>query len=213
MLFKNTIQSSTLELLRELQSSPALNSFHLAGDTSLALQIGHRRSIDLDLFSQYDFDTNTILEFLELNFDFQLDYSSVNTLKGSIRQVKIDLISHKYPWVKKYTEIENIRLFSIPDIAAMKLNAIAGNGTRSKDFIDIYFILKSYSVKEILDFYETKYKTRNLFHVVKSLIYFDEINIQDWPEMILEKELTLSKVKTEIQEKVSQFMEQINTNQ
>jgi len=88
MLFKNTIQASTLELLRELQSSPALNSFHLAGGTSLALQIGHRRSIDLDLFSQYDLDTNTILEFLEQNFDFHLDYSSVNTLKGSIRQVK-----------------------------------------------------------------------------------------------------------------------------
>jgi len=213
MLFKNTIQASALELLRALQSSPALNSFYLAGGTSLALQIGHRKSVDLDLFTSNDFDANNLLEYLEQNFGFRLDYSDIITLKGSIENIKIDLISHKYPFVESYIEIENIRLFSIPDIAAMKLNAIAGNGTRSKDFIDIYFILQRYSVEEILDFYEAKYKTRNLFHVVKSLIYFDDINTQDWPEMILEKELTLSKVKTEIQEKVSRFMEQVKTNQ
>lgn len=207
MLFKNTIQASALELLKKLQASSPLKTFHLAGGTSLALQIGHRRSIDLDLFTQNDFDTNYLLEYLEQNFEFKLDYSSVNTLKGSIDNVKIDLITHKYPLVKKYTEIENIRLFSIPDIAAMKLNAIVGNGTRSKDFIDIYFILKNYSVENILNFYQTKYKTRNLLHVVKSLVYFDDINTQDWPEMILEKELKLSKVKKEIQEKVNLFME------
>jgi hypothetical protein len=198
MLFKNTIQTSALELLRALQSSPALNSFYLAGGTSLALQIGHRKSVDLDLFTSNDFDANNLLEYLEQNFGFRLDYSDINTLKGSIENIKIDLI---------------IRLFSIPDIAAMKLNAIAGNGTRSKDFIDIYFILQRYSVEEILDFYEKKYKTRNLFHVVKSLIYFDDINTQDWPEMILEKELILSKVTTEIEEKVNRFMEQVKTNQ
>lgn len=202
MLFKNTIQASALELLKKLQSCSALKPFHLAGGTSLALQIGHRKSIDLDLFTQHDFDANDLLEYLEQNFGFQLDYSTINTLKGNIDHVKIDLISHKYPIVKPYVEIENIRLFSIPDVAAMKLNAIAGNGTRSKDFIDIYFILKQYSVDNILDFYKTKYSTRNLFHVVKSLIYFNDINTQDWPEMILEKELQLSKVKNEIEKKV-----------
>ncbi|HKL09347.1 MAG TPA: nucleotidyl transferase AbiEii/AbiGii toxin family protein [Bacteroidales bacterium] len=202
MLHKNTIQESTLELLKKLQSCSALKSFHLAGGTSLALQIGHRKSIDLDLFTQNDFDANDLLEYLEQNFGFHLDYSGRNTLKGTIGRVKIDFISHKYPLVEKYAEIENIRLYSIPDIAAMKINAIVGNGTRSKDFIDIYFILKQYSVDNILDFYKAKYTTRNLLHVVKSLVYFDDINIQDWPEMILEKELKLSTVKNEIEGKV-----------
>ncbi len=202
MLYKNTIQASALELLKKLQSCSALKSFHLAGGTSLALQIGHRKSIDLDLFTPNDFDANDLLEYLEQNFGFRLDYSDINTLKGSIGNIKIDLISHKYPFVEPYVAIENIRLFSIPDIAAMKLNAIVGNGTRSKDFIDIYFILKQYAVDDILDFYKTKYKTRNLLHVVKSLIYFDDINTQDWPEMMLEKELQLSDVKNDIEEKV-----------
>ncbi len=71
MLQKNTIQESTLELLKELQKSKLLKNFHLAGGTSLALQIGHRMSIDLDLFSQNDFDTNYLLEYLENKFNFK----------------------------------------------------------------------------------------------------------------------------------------------
>ncbi len=81
----------------------------------------------------------------------------------------------------------------------MKLNAITGNGTRSKDFIDIYFILKQFFVKEILEFYKTKYKSRNSFHVVKNLNYFDDIDVQDWPEMLLEKQLTIEKVQQTIE--------------
>jgi len=81
----------------------------------------------------------------------------------------------------------------------MKLNAIAGDETRSKDFIDVYFILKQYSIKEILDFYSIKYETRNLLHVIKNLNYFDDVDILDWPEMLHEKDLTLLKVKQTIE--------------
>lgn len=205
MLQKNTVEKSTLELLKNLQADKTLKEFHLAGGTSLALQIGHRKSIDLDLFSQSDFDTNSVLEHLEQNFNFKTDYTAKNTLKGSINNIKLDIISHKYTLVKPILNIERIRLYSIEDIAAMKLNAIAGNGTRSKDFIDIYFILKLFTVEEILSFYKAKYKDRNLMHVVKSLNYFEDINIQDWPEMILEQNLSLQKVKENIEKHVSGF--------
>jgi hypothetical protein len=205
MLCKNTIESGSLELLIKLQGTDLLKDFHLAGGTSLALQIGHRISIDLDLFSQNDFDTNYLLEQLEQNFGFRLDYAAINTLKGSINDIKIDFVSHKYPFVKPPLEIEQISIFSIEDIAAMKLNAIAGNGTRSKDFIDIYFILKQFSVNEILEFYRIKYKTRNLMHIVKSLIYFEEINVQDWPVMIIENNLSLAHVKKTIEKQVKNF--------
>ena len=205
MLQKNTIETSTLELLKELQADKMLNQFHLAGGTSLALQIGHRKSIDLDLFSQTDFDTNTLLEYLEQNFSFKTDYTAQNTLKGSINNIKLDLISHKYALVNPVLKTESTRLYSIEDIAAMKLNAIAGNGTRTKDFIDIYLILKNFSVEEILSFYKAKYKERNLMHVVKSLNYFEDINIQDWPEMILEKNLSLQQIKENIKTHVLLF--------
>ncbi len=141
MLYKNTVEKRTLELLIKLQSNPEFSNFYLAGGTALALQIGHRKSIDLDFFSLHDFDNNYLLEFLEHDFEFYLDYSDKNTLKGSINDIKIDILSHKYPLVKQVVKYDRIILYSVEDIIAMKLNAIAGNGTRSKDFIDIYFTL------------------------------------------------------------------------
>jgi len=206
MLCKGAIETSTLELLLKLQEAALLNDFFLAGGTSLAMQLEHRKSIDLDLFTIHDFDSNKLLEFLEENFEFRLDYSEKNTLKGSVNNVKIDFISHKYPLVKNPVNLLKAKIFSIADIAAMKLNAIAGNRTRSKDFIDIYFILKHFTVQEILNFYNIKYKTRNSLHVIKSLNYFDDISTQDWPDMILEKNLTLAELKQSIEKNIAVFL-------
>jgi len=205
MLFKNTIEPNTLELLKNLQQIDALKNFCLAGGTSLALQIGHRLSIDLDLFSQTDFDTDNLLEFLEQNYNFKSDYIAKNTLKGSIKDVKIDFITHKYPLVKPIVEIEGVKLYTEEDIAAMKLNAIAGNGTRSKDFVDLYFLLKKHSVEQLLQFYKSKYQTRNILHVIKSMVYFDDISLQDWPELILEKNLNLQKIKINIKKMLKAY--------
>lgn len=207
MFHKEAIEPGTLGLLKELQSITVLKDFHLAGGTSLAMQIGHRQSIDLDLFTQNDFDTNSLLEYLEDSFKFALIFSSKNTLKGCIGNVNIDLITHKYPLVKSLIIEDGVRLLSIEDIAAMKLNAIAGNGTRSKDFVDIYFILKQYSINDILGFYKTKYTSRNQLHAIKSLNYFDDICVNDWPKMKLEKNLTLSKVKKTISAQIKIFSE------
>ena len=205
MLYKEAIEAGTLELLIELQKTDSLGDFYLAGGTSLAMQIGHRKSIDLDLFTQNDFDVNEMLEFLEEQFKFKMDYSAKNALKGSIDTIKIDLITHKYPFIKKPSHMRGARIFSAEDIAAMKLNVIAGDRTRSKDFIDIYFLLKQYSVKEILDFYSIKYKTRNLMHIIKSMNYFEDIDAQDWPEMLLEKDLDLSEVKRTIEKHIIRY--------
>lgn len=204
MLHKNTIQPDTLELLTNLQSEEIMNNFYLAGGTSLALQIGHRQSIDLDFFTTDDFDLNVLLEFLETTYNFHSDYTANNTLKGSIDSVKIDFISHKYPLVSNIRDTDNIKLYSKEDIAAMKLNAIAGNGTRSKDFIDLYFLLKEYSVQQLLNFYSIKYQTRNTFHVLKSMVYFDDISLQDWPLMLLETDLALETLKKSIEKKVKE---------
>lgn len=207
MLYKNAVEPGTLELLESLQGNSFFEDFHLAGGTSLALQIGHRKSIDLDLFTLNDFDSNATLEYLEKSFGFKSIYSSTNTLRGLIKDTKVDLIAHKYPFVYPILNIEKIRLFSLQDIAAMKLNSIAGNGTRSKDFIDIFYLLKVFSVEEILSYYEVKYKSRNQMHVLKSLIYFGDIDMDDWPRMIIEKELSLDTIKTFLMKEVNEYLE------
>lgn len=209
MVFKDAVRQDILELLVSLQSRYELRDFHLAGGTSLALQLGHRKSIDLDLFTQDDFDSNTLLEFLEEHYGFKMHFSSFSKLKGRIKDVNVDFITHKYPFVDHLIHTENARLFSIPDIAAMKLNAIAGNGTRSKDFIDIYFILKHFNVEDILGFYKIKYSERNQLHALKSLNYFEDISLADWPEMILENDLKLQDVKKTISKHVMIFSESL----
>jgi hypothetical protein len=206
MLHKETVSNTTLELIEALQADNILQGFLLVGGTALSLQIGHRISIDIDFFTQDDFDTRELLEYLEQTYAFQLQYMHKNTLKGIISGVFVDLLRHNYKLIDNPLTIENIKMASIKDIAAMKLNAIAGNGTRAKDFIDIYFLLKRHSFSELIDFYCTKYKSRNDFHIIKSLTYFNDIIVEDWPNMYLEKSLTIGEMQNFILKKRDEFL-------
>jgi len=80
----------------------------------------------------------------------------------------------------------------------MKVNAISGEGTRVKDFIDIYFLLKQFSFGEIIGFFTKKYSLRNNAHVVKSLTWFEDVDLNDWPVMIREPELKFRQVRKDI---------------
>ena len=121
MLHKETVDQSTLELLTGLQQKEYLKGFHLVGGTALALMIGHRKSVDLDLFSNFSFDTVQILENLSSDFSYTLFFSANNTLKGSINQVQVDILAHRFPLINEPLMSENISTLSIEDIAAMKL--------------------------------------------------------------------------------------------
>jgi hypothetical protein len=184
MLQKETISESTLELLKTLMQDQLLKDFFLVGGTALALQIGHRISIDLDLFSTDGFDENTMLTELENKYKFQLDYQAKNTLKGEIEGIKVDLITHSYPLVKPLIQTEGVRMAAPEDISAMKLNAIVGNGTRLKDFIDIAYLSSSLSLADMITAYEEKYQSRNPTMVIKALDYQNDINFKEKIEMI-----------------------------
>jgi len=179
MLRKETISAGTLELLKDLMQDENLSDFFLVGGTALSLQIGHRISIDIDLFSLNPFDENKMLAYLESARNMQLDYLDKHTIKGQIAQTKIDLITHSYPLVKQFELLDGIRLASLEDIAAMKLNAIVGNGTRLKDFIDIAFMSCHLPLKAMMDAYEYKYSSRNPFLTLKALSYHKDINFEE----------------------------------
>lgn len=179
MLYKETIESGTLELLRSLQSEVLLSSFNLVGGTSLALRMGHRKSVDLDLFTKDDFDLQELRELLVNKYDFQVSYEKGKTLKGFINNVKIDLIKYDYPQVCSVETIEGIRFESIPDVIAMKLSAICDNGSRIKDFIDIAFLSSKYSFDDMLKFYSTKFPASNQMMLAKALVYFADIDFNE----------------------------------
>lgn len=209
MLYKETVSQTTLELIKTLQTDPEFSDFILVGVTALALQIGHRISVDIDFFTRNDFDINDMLEYLEQNYAFQMQFSRKNTLKGIIQGVFVDFIKHDYKIIDKLVEEEGAKLASRADIAAMKVNAITGDGTRIKDFIDVYFLLQEFTFGDLIEFYKEKYASRNDFHAVKSLTYFEDINPEEWPRMLKEEDLTLEEIKKTIEEKRDKYLESL----
>jgi len=195
------ISSKTFSLIQELQAIPQLKEFYLVGGTALALQLGHRNSIDIDLFTQNDFDSKKMAEFLAERFTVRVDHVFTNTLLANIIDIKVDFVKRSYPYLKEPTTEEAITFLSKEDIAAMKLNAIVGSGQRLKDFIDVYFLLEYFSVEDMLGFYEKKYINSNPLIVLKALSYFDDIDEAiESPQLL--KPLPVKKVKQRISKAV-----------
>lgn len=197
MLHTQTLTPQTLGLIRTLQAEPLLQGFHLVGGTALALQIGHRISIDIDLFTRNDYDLDDILSLFIKKYGFQRNYQHGKTLKGFIDGVMVDLIRHDYEEIQ-VIEADSIRMLSVKDIAAMKLNAITGNGTRVKDFIDVYFLLEHFKFEEMLEFYKAKYQQDDALMILRSIVFFDDIDLAEWPRLIREPGLTFDHVKERI---------------
>jgi hypothetical protein len=209
MLQKQAVSKKLLALVETLQQISSLDGFVLVGGTSLALQMGHRISEDIDLFTRNDIDQEFIIDTLRKEFGKSFSVSAVsrNTVNCVISNVKIDLLRHDYPYVDAVINEDKLRLLGLPDIAAMKLNAIAGNGTRVKDFIDIYFLLDRFSLKHMFSFYKKKYADQDMYHVKKSLTYFDDILPDSWKtvRLIQEKELEFDTMKKKLLSSVRQY--------
>lgn len=182
MLSYKTVEPNTLELLRRLTNEPFLAEARLVGGTALALHYGHRMSIDLDFFGKIEEDTITIQEILN-NIGKTAVYKETTNIKiYTVDNIKVDFVNYKYPWIDTVINKDGLRLASPKDIAAMKINAIEGRGTK-KDFIDIYFLLKHYSLEQILAFYAKKYPENSRFRALMSLAYFEDAEKEMMPKM------------------------------
>lgn len=183
MLQTQTVVPELMELLKKIMSEKLFLDFNLVGGTSLALQMGHRNSIDIDLFGKQEIDSEEFINVLNTFGKTEVSKNSKNILITDVEGVKVDFVNYQYDLIEKPLEINGIRLVSKKDIAAMKLNAIAGRGSK-KDFIDLYFLLNEFSLKQMLDFYNKKYFDGSEFMVLKSLSYFEEANEQPLPQMM-----------------------------
>ena len=184
MLHYETIDAGTLELLKNLLSLNLFQQLRLVGGTSLALQIGHRKSIDLDLFGEIDVDVLEINNALaQIAQPTQLN-NSKNIHIYLINGIKVHIVNYTYPWLEDVIYKDGLRLASNFDVAAMKLSAITGRGSK-KDFIDLYFLLKQQSLSQMLDLYLRKFNDGSLFLVLKSLVYFDDADVEEMPNMLV----------------------------
>jgi hypothetical protein len=199
MLYKvrNIIAPETFELIQELQVLPILKSFYLVGGTALALQLGHRNSIDIDLFTIGNFESEEILNALSTLHDVRATSIFKNTLLTQVNGIKVDFISHQYPIIKPTLTEEGITMLSLQDICAMKLHAITNSGQRLKDFIDIYFLLEHFSIHQMLGFYHEKYPLMNEVIPLKAITFFDDLDLNIDPPKLLNP-LPLEKIKKRI---------------
>ena len=182
MLQYQTIYPATLQLLKDLQLLELLKECRLVGGTALALQLGHRRSVDLDFFGTVPQTPDELQDLLRENHDVTIVKESKNIHIYLIDGVKVDIVNYKYDWIDTPVEEDGIRLADVKDIAAMKVAAIIGRGTK-KDFIDMNRLLQIFSLKEILDMYMQKYPDGSLFIAIKSLSYFEDAESDPMPFM------------------------------
>lgn len=200
MLYLGTISQKALGLLKRFMLDDHLSNFSLAGGTALALQLGHRISIDLDLFNQMEFDAEDLKMHLVSNYGFKISGVAKNTLSGFVEGVKIDFISHCYNMLDIPSLQNDLRLYSLKDIAAMKLNAVCNRGTR-KDFADIYRLFDVFSLPQQLSFYKAKYGQEDLMMLFKSLLYFEDAELEPDPQY-LDENVSWQNVKQTIADKV-----------
>ena len=193
------IAPQTFKLIQDLQSLPELKGFFLAGGTSLALQIGHRNSIDIDLFIQDDFSDDDILNLLNSKFEVKEIYRRKNTIISLVDNIKTDFIKHAYPLIHPPITEEGITFLSKEDIAAMKFHAIIQSGKRLKDFIDIYYLLQHFNMQQMIGFFTQKYSYSNPIIAIKAINYFEEIEENIDPPKLL-KPITITQIKARIQE-------------
>ena len=164
---------------------PEFGELRLVGGTALALQYGHRTSVDLDLFGYVALEDDEFLALLQtVSTDIRVLNERRNIHQYVINGVKVDFVNYAYPWIDHVRAEEGIRLATPPDIAAMKVNAIEGRGSR-KDFVDMYVLLQHYSLGQILDFYKRKYPEHSEFRALRSLAYFEDAEAQFMPNMFI----------------------------
>jgi len=181
MLQFHTISDELYRLLKYIQQQPGLGDLRLVGGTALALQYGHRESVDLDFFGSLDLEDIAIV--LKPFESVQLIRNSSNIKIYLVNGIKVDFVNYPYAWIDQAVLEEGLVLASDKDIAAMKIAAITGRGSK-KDFIDLYFLLKKYSLDEIIAFYIQKFPDATKLIALKSLVYFSDADAEPTPKMI-----------------------------
>lgn len=203
MLFYETIEPSTLDLLRRIQSEALFKECRLVGGTSLALQFGHRKSIDLDFFGKFEPDPLQIKDLLKGIGSVQVLQESKFIFQYVVNDVKVDFVNYPYGWISERVDEDNLYLAGPRDIAAMKLAAITNRGTK-KDFIDLFELLGHFSLTQMLDFYKDKYADGIPFTTLKSLTWFEDAEDDPMPTML--RDYSWEKVKDRISAEVCQLV-------
>jgi hypothetical protein len=203
-MYWNTVTPLLKDVLIQMMRSETFEVFRLVGGTSLSLQIGHRESVDIDLFTDAKYDS---VDFNSIDNYFRNQYSYVSTNEGlpisfgkswyvgtdQYNAVKIDLY-YTDPFIRPLLKKEEVRLASAEDIIAMKLEVL-GRGGRKKDFWDLHALHKHYSIQKMIDLHQERYPySHSVEELLLSFVNFENADDDLEPICLLGKHWPLIKL-------------------
>lgn len=194
-MFEETLIGNAKSALALLGRSGLVRDAYLAGGTAAALLLGHRISIDFDFFTRREFVPRELATALSRVGTFEEEQADRATVLGRFEGIRFSYFRYDYPLLGETVKYQGVELADLRDIAAMKLDAIGSRGAK-RDFIDLYFICQSrYRLPDIFRLYDGKYGrlSSNRVHLQKSLVYFDDAESDEMPEML--KRIAWGKVK------------------
>ena len=207
MLHLETVEPRAFSILNQLMKIPELKNFSLVGGTALSLLYGHRISVDLDLFSNKSFENDKIISTLRNKYHEKFIMEEKPPHFGIfcfLDDVKVDLVKHPHSLIRPEVIYNGLRMFSIEDIIAMKVQAILGRG-KKKDFWDIAELLNHFTVRDFIKFHSEKYSTQNLLITVpQAITYFADAEESEDPISL--KNQTWESVQEFIKGKVREYL-------
>lgn len=207
-MFLNTVDQQLLLLINTLSVRPEIaERFYLAGGTGLALQLGHRTSVDLDLFTRDPFNSELLATAI-MQLGGQVIQAEAGGIHVVIAGVKVSFLLYPYPLLQPLLTLQNLYVASIEDIAAMKAVAISQRGDK-KDFFDMYEILKTVTPQKLKALFLEKFSNArvNCYHILKSFFYFDDAEQQ--PDPISLNGTTWTQVKNYFVEHEKELMREL----
>lgn len=188
-MFDFVLSKSTKNFLQKLKSNSLPKGSYLGSGTALALWLGHRKSVDLDFFIPSAFSETQWEQKLKREFDFKITYTDWQTLVGYIKDIKFSLFGYQYKILDKLAHWQDMYVAGLSDLSSMKLDTVIKRGTK-RDFIDLYFLAKRFSLQKMFGFFQKKYGNLEDMKLIlkKSLIFFDDAEKDEMPEMLTDIE-------------------------
>jgi len=213
-LNKEGINNFLWEKLCIFHNEKLFDKFYLVGGTALSLQIGHRISTDIDLFTEDKLDKEEILSFLrKIDKDIEIMNSSGRIFQilfpsdNPENRLKVDFVNYEYPLLEKLVDNEDgIRLASKNDISAMKMSAVGTRGYEARDFVDLFYLLKEIPIENIVNNFKKKYNMENIQQYLRSMNYFDDVNEESWKSIkMIHDKLSVKEIKDTLNKEVNKY--------
>ena len=192
-------------VVRKLKEFHTSGSWILAGGTGLAVQLGHRVSLDLYFFKETDFDTSVLRVGLAELGHLEVQSEAANTLHVRFEGVRLSYLRAEADFLFPRTTYRTLDIADPRDIAAMKIVAIGGRGSR-KDFVDLYAYLEAGGdFPSLIEILKRKYRKTsfNDMHLLRSLAYFDDAETEPMPRML--RQVTWKTIRTRLEEEARRW--------